>query len=52
MSESPNECLLMDDFGIMIQGLLGIFSFSMLALKRHFEYPKRSFRIFLLDISK
>jgi hypothetical protein len=31
---------------------LGLFSFSMLFAKRAFEYPKRSYRIFLLDISK
>ena len=35
-----------------MQIALGILSFSSLFGKRHFEYPKRSFRIFLLDISK
>ena len=35
-----------------MQVALGVFSFSGLFIKRNFEYPKRSYRIFLLDISK
>jgi hypothetical protein len=42
----------MDDFGIIVQTFLALFSFSMLVVKRAFEYPKRSRRIFILDISK
>ena len=35
-----------------MQVALGICSFSSLFAKRSFEHPKRSYRIFLLDISK
>lgn len=35
-----------------MQVALGFLSFSSLFAKRHFELPKRSLRIFLLDISK
>lgn len=46
------ECELFGTFGVIVQVLLGILSFSSLFAKRHYEYPKRSYRIFLLDISK
>jgi len=46
------QCELFGDFGIILQILLGILSFSSLFAKRAFEVPKRSYRIFLLDISK
>ena len=46
------QCELFGDFGIILQLLLGILSFSSLFAKRAFEVPKRSYRIFLLDISK
>ena len=51
MSEEK-ECELFDDFGIIMQVGLGLLSFSMLFAKRAYEYPKRSKRIFMLDISK
>jgi len=37
------ECELFGDFGIIVQVVLGVLSFSGLFAKRHFEYPKRSF---------
>ena len=46
------QCELFGDFGIIMQILLGILSFSSLFGKRAYEMPKRSYRIFLLDISK
>ena len=53
MADGDNEeCQIFGDFGIFIQIALGIFSFSMLIVKRNFEYPKRSLRIFTLDVSK
>lgn len=46
------ECELLDDFAIAMQGILGVASFASLLLKRRWEVPKRSYRIFMLDISK
>ena len=46
------ECELLDDFAIAMQTILGILSFASLMLKRRWEMPKRSYRIFMLDISK
>ena len=46
------QCELMDTFGITVQVVLGILSFLSLFVKRHVEVPKRSFRIFSLDITK
>ena len=51
-NDSPTQCEILGDFGLMIQFLLGALSFGSLFLKRLHEYPKRSYRIFLLDISK
>lgn len=50
--KGEKECELFGPFGIFMQVLLGILSFSSLFAKRSFENPKRSYRIFLLDISK
>ena len=46
------ECELLDNFAIAMQTILGILSFASLLLKRKWELPKRSYRIFMLDISK
>lgn len=46
------KCELLGPVGIAMQLLLGAMSFSSLFAKRYFEFPKRSMRIFLLDISK
>ena len=46
------ECELLGSFGIFMQIILGITSFSSLFLKRHMEYPKRSLRVYFLDVSK
>jgi hypothetical protein len=50
--EFEKECELLDSFAIAMQTLLGILSFASLLLKRKWEIPKRSYRIFMLDISK
>ena len=50
--EHNTECELFGTFGVIVQICLGILSFSSLFAKRHYEYPKRSYNIFLLDISK
>ena len=39
-------------FGIFIQALLGLLSFSALIVKRFFEHPKRPFIVWVLDTSK
>ena len=46
------ECELLDNFAIAMQTILGILSFASLLVKRKWELPKRSYRIFMLDISK
>lgn len=46
------ECELLDNFAIAMQTILGILSFASLLVKRKWEMPKRSYRIFMLDISK
>jgi hypothetical protein len=51
-ADYAKECELLDDFAIALQMILGILSFSSLLLKRNWELPKRSKRIFTLDISK
>lgn len=39
-------------FGVIVQILLGILSFSVLIFKRQHEYPKRPWKIWALDTSK
>lgn len=46
------ECAVLDNFAIIMQIILGVASFASLLLKRKWEVPKRSWKIFLLDISK
>jgi hypothetical protein len=46
------ECELLDNFAIAMQGILGVLSFASLLLKRRWEIPRRSIKIFMLDISK
>ena len=51
-SIASNKCELFGPFGFFVQFTLGVISFGSLYLKRHLEYPKRSLRIWLLDVSK
>lgn len=46
------KCELLGIFGFFVQFLLGIICFSVLVVKRQLENPKRSIRVWLLDISK
>jgi len=48
----PVPCKLLDDFGLFIQVLLAIGSFSVLIAKRGLESPQRSWKIWFLDVSK
>ena len=51
--EKPNnKCELFGPFGFFVQFSLGVVSFGTLIIKRQLEYPKRSLRIWLLDVSK
>lgn len=49
---TDNRCELFGPFGFFIQFTLGVISFGTLIIKRQCEHPKRSIRIWLLDISK
>ena len=51
-TEESNKCELFGPFGFLVQFTLGCMCFGSLILKRQFEHPKRSIRIWLLDISK
>ena len=47
-----NHWDILGTFGIFIQALLGLLSFSALIVKRFFEHPKRPFIVWVLDTSK
>lgn len=44
--------LVVGRFALLVQGCLGCIAFSSLLLKRHLEYPKRSWKVWALDILK
>lgn len=46
------EWEILGPLGLVIQGILGVMSLSALLVKRYFEFPKRPWRIWLLDTSK
>ena len=46
------KCELLGMFGFFVQFALGIVCFSVLIIKRQLESPKRTFIVWLLDISK
>jgi len=46
------NCVLVDNFAIFIQVLLGAIAFSTLIYKRHRERPQRPLRIWFYDVSK
>lgn len=50
--ELSSECHILGTFGIFIQILLGLLSFSALLVKRCFENPKRPVVVWVLDTSK
>ena len=49
---ASDDCKLMDENGIYAQIGLLVLTFGSLMFKRSMEYPKRSSRIFTLDVSK
>lgn len=46
------HCSIVGLVGILVQIGLGVLSFSVLILKRHFENPKRPWRIWIFDTLK
>ena len=46
------DCELLGEFGFIIQGILGVLSFSVLVLKRVFESPQRKWKVWFFDSSK
>ena len=46
------EWEILGPLGLIIQGILGVMSFSALIIKRYFEHPKRPWNIWVLDTSK
>ncbi|CAG8482896.1 12835_t:CDS:2 [Funneliformis caledonium] len=46
------NCVLVDNFAIFVQILLGTIAFSTLIYKRHRERPQRPLRIWFYDVSK
>lgn len=49
---NAHECQILGAFGVFIQALLGLLSFSALIVKRYFESPKRPVVVWILDTSK
>ncbi|RIA93548.1 Vaculolar membrane protein [Glomus cerebriforme] len=54
VEQSPHEqnCVLVDNFAIFVQVLLGTIAFSTLIYKRHRERPQRQLQIWFYDVSK
>ncbi|CAB4406652.1 unnamed protein product [Rhizophagus irregularis] len=54
IEQTPHEqnCVLVDNFAIFVQVLLGAIAFSTLIYKRHRERPQRPLRIWFYDVSK
>ena len=52
IEQSQSKCELFGPFGFFVQFTLGIISFGTLIIKRQLEHPKRTIRIWLLDVSK
>ena len=50
--QEKGDCQIFGAFGIMVQALLGVLSFTSLVVKRYYEERRRSWKIFLLDSSK
>ena len=53
LTSNNNQCKLLDNvFSYLIQFFLGAVSIGSLIFKRHIEIPKRSWKIWLFDVSK
>jgi hypothetical protein len=46
------KCNLFDKFGLYVQLVLGLISFSILILKKKYDIKKRTWKIWLMDTSK
>ncbi|KTW28778.1 hypothetical protein T552_01408 [Pneumocystis carinii B80] len=46
------DCKILSPFSLFVQEILGAFVLFSLLIKRHWEYPRRSFRIWFFDVSK
>ena len=46
------HCSIVGFLGILIQIILGILSFSVLIIKRHYEDPKRPWKVWCYDTLK
>mgnify|MGYP003437348349 FL=1 len=51
-SDPNSHCSIVGLIGILVQVGLGVLSFSVLILKRHFENPKRPWKIWRFDTTK
>ncbi|CAD8148685.1 unnamed protein product [Paramecium pentaurelia] len=51
-SQFKMQCEILDWKGYLVQASLGLFSFTVLIIKRYFERPKRVWKIFMMDSSK
>lgn len=51
-SNQNSHCSVVGLLGLLIQLILGVLSFSVLIIKRHYESPKRVWRIWRLDTFK
>eukprot|EP01053_Blabericola_migrator_P000400 Blabericola_migrator_1__399@NODE_109_length_14038_cov_78_087968_g97_i0_p5_GENE_NODE_109_length_14038_cov_78_087968_g97_i0NODE_109_length_14038_cov_78_087968_g97_i0_p5_ORF_typecomplete_len247_score22_64STIMATE/PF12400_8/3_3e33_NODE_109_length_14038_cov_78_087968_g97_i031743914 len=51
-ADNQGECVLFDDPGLYVQGLLGVISFATLIGKRYVESPRRTWTVFLYDAGK
>ncbi len=52
LKEHSDSCQFFDEFGIIIQGILGIICLSALILKRYMENPRRSWTVWFFDTLK
>lgn len=51
-SLQPLPCKLLDDFGVFLQLFLAFSSFSVLIIKKQLETPKRTWKVWFMDVSK
>lgn len=50
--EEFEHCELMGLSGVLVQMMIAILSVASLFIKRHYEFPRRKKKIFLLDMMK
>jgi hypothetical protein len=52
LKEHSESCQFFDEFGILIQGILGLICLSVLIFKRYLEKPRRSWTVWFFDTLK